>query len=163
MSEAGLFTKTCTSGITPDEEICNGIAKNLGVVPSSEILEWAPLDIMTSPEVPPQDPFNNFQDVIDPSMTADLGFLTASNEESLDKSLVSDQGFPDDSELTDVFMGAPYESAAILNDDFYDDTDFDDRDPLEFGDTLEFGDIGGEIGGCRNSVSSFSSRLFFGF
>lgn len=132
--------------------MCDTITKNLGVVPSSDIQEWVPLDTVTNPAIPPEDPFDNLQDVMDPSLTADLGFLSASNQ-GLDKSLVNEQGLPAEEDLTDVFTGAPFESAHILNDDFINNLDFDDSDPSEFQDA--------GIGGCRNSVSCSLFRFSF--
>lgn len=130
--------------------MCDTINKNLGVVPSSDVQIWSPLDTMTNPALPPEAPFNNLQDVLDPSLTAgaDLGFLSASSE-TLDKSLDSDQEVPDE-ESTDMFTGAPFSSATLLNDDFYNNLDLNPADPSEF--TKAAG-----IGGCYDSVSlSFS-------
>lgn len=125
--------------------MCNTIARNLGVVPSSDIQEWSPLDTGTNPAIPPKDPFDDLQDIGDPSLTADLGFLTASNQ-GLDKSLVNDPRLPEE-DLTDIFTGAPFTSATILNDNFINNIDLDPSEPSEF--RYE------GIGGCLDEVSSF--------
>lgn len=164
-----------------DDEVCSDIAKNLGVVPNSAVQEWSPLDSVTNPaRIPPDDPFNNLQDIVGPSLTADLGFSTASNKD-LDKSLFNDQEFPD-GDLLDVFDDSPSDSATILNEDFIGDNnfgndnsdsdlaggDFDpswfDFDPDELDstgfDSTGFGSVGlgqGRSGGCGDSVS----LLFF--
>lgn len=132
--------------------MCDTITRNLGVVPSSDIQEWTPLDTVTNPAIPPTDPFNDLQDVLDVPLTADLGFLLASNED-LDKSLVVDQGSTED-DSTDMFTDAPFTSASILNDEFYNNLDLDLGDPSEFRN-----EVG--IGGCFDSVSSLISSLFF--
>ena len=82
---------------------------------------------------------------------ADLGFLSASSD-VLDKSLDSDQDVPDE-DSTDMFTGAPFTSATILNDDFYNNLNLNPADPSDF---QEAGQEAG-IGGCYDSVSlSFS-------
>lgn len=128
--------------------MCDTITKSLGVVPSTDIQLWSPLDTVTNPAIPPENPFNDMQDVPYPSLTADggdLGFLTASNDAlDLDKSLVSDQEISNDDD-TNIFAGAPFTSASILNDDFYNNLNFGLEDPSEF---REAG-----LGGCYDSVS----------
>ena len=130
--------------------MCDTITRNLGVVPSSDIQEWSPLDSVTNPAIPPEDPFNDLQDIPDASLTADLGFLSASNE-ALDKSLVFDQGSSED-DSANLFTDASFTSATILNDDFYNNLDLDLGDPSDFKE--EAG-----IGACRDSVSSFFSPI----
>lgn len=130
----------------PDNDMCTKIAVAPGVVLSSAVPDWAPLDTVTNPGILPADPFNDLQDPLDPTMSADLGLLPDSDLD-LGKSVVSDPGLPEDS--NNIFMGAPYNSANILNNDFTNDLNFDDSDPTQF--------VPEQISGNCGSVSSYSS------
>lgn len=109
---------------------------------------------MDSGNLPFSDPFSDLGDATDlafavpetlGALSAILGDVSILGPGLEDKGLLSD---PEELEedLTDIFTGAPYKSATILDENFIDDLNFDNRDPSEFGE--------GQTSGCRDSVSS---------